>query len=70
MKLTKHYDRNINLGNYQTARIGITLEKELPDKIAKEKLKLISNKLLSISKELVNEELEAIKTEERMKNNE
>ena len=70
MKITKHYDRNINLGNYQTARIGITLEKELPDKIDGEKLKLIRNKLLSISKEIVHEELEAIKTEERMKNNE
>lgn len=62
MKLTKHFDRNINLGNYQTARIGITLEKELENPTA-EKIKKVSNKLLNLSKKIVNEELEQLKQE-------
>jgi hypothetical protein len=70
MKISKNYSRNINLGNYQTARIGITLEKEIKDKVTGEQLKEVSNKLLQISKKIVNEELESIKTEERMKTNE
>jgi hypothetical protein len=70
MIIKKSYDRNINLGNYQTARIGITLEKEITGKVNSKKLKEVSNKLLSVSKKIVNEELEALKTEERMKNNE
>jgi hypothetical protein len=70
MKISKNYSRNINLGNYQTARIGITLEKEIKGKVIGEQLKEVSNKLLQISKKIVNEELESIKTEERMKNNE
>jgi len=68
--IKKSYDRNINLGNYQTARIGITLEKEISGKVNSEKLKEVSNKLLQAAKTIVNEELEALKTEERMKNNE
>ena len=67
MIIKKEYNRNINLGNYQTARIGITLEKEIKGKVTSEKLKEVSNKLLEIGKKLVNEELEAIKIEERMK---
>lgn len=70
MVIKKSYDRNINLGNYQTARIGITLEKEISGKVNSEKLKEVSNKLLQAAKTIVNEELEALKTEERMKNNE
>lgn len=63
MKISKHYDRNINLGNFQTARIGITLEKEV-DVTSKPELKKISNSLLEICKELVNEELEKLKEEQ------
>jgi len=70
MIIKKSYDRNINLGNYQTARVGITLEKEIKGKVTSEKLKEVSNKLLTVGKTIVNEELESIKTEERMKNNE
>jgi len=68
MKIKKSYDKNINLGNYQTARIGITLEKELPEKISKAKIKEVSNALLEISKEIVNNELENLKEEEEIKN--
>jgi len=63
MKITKHYDRNINLGNYQTARVGITLEKEV-DVGSTPELKKISNSLLEKCKELVHEELEQLKEEE------
>ena len=64
MRITKHYDRNINLGNYQTARVGITLEREIEVK-SKAEIKKISNSLLKMCKELVNEELEQLKEETR-----
>ena len=67
MIIKKSYDRNINLGNYQTARVGITLEKEIKGKVTSEKLKEVSNKLLKVGKKIVNEELEDLQTEERMK---
>ena len=67
MIIKKEYNRNINLGNYQTARIGITLEKEIKGKVTSEKLKEVSNKLLKVGKKIVNEELEDLQTEERMK---
>jgi len=63
MKITKHFDRNLNLGNYENARIGITLEKEVNVK-SKQEIKKISNSLLEICKELVHEELEQLKEEE------
>jgi len=63
MKLTKHYDRNVNLGNYQTARIGITLETDIENP-NKKKIKDASNKLLDLCKELVDNELKTIKKEE------
>ena len=63
MKITKHFDRNLNLGNYTTARVGITLEKEINVK-SKQEIKKISNSLLEICKELVHEELEQLKEEE------
>jgi len=66
MKITKSYDRNINLGNYQTARIGIALEKEVENADAT-KIKKISNKLLDLCKKLVNEELADLKEEEQEK---
>ena len=66
MKITKSYDRNINLGNYQTARIGITLEKEVENP-NEAKIKKISNKLLELCKKLVNEELADLKEEEQIK---
>ena len=63
MKIKKEYNRNINLGNYETARIGISVEKEIPDKITKEKLTEISNKLLEVCKDIVDEELKTLKGE-------
>lgn len=64
MKITKTYNRNVNLGNYQTARIGLSLEKEIDDKMSKKELAVISNKLLDVCKDIVKEELETLKEEE------
>ncbi len=66
MKIQQNYSRNINLGNYQTARIGITLEKEVENP-NEAKIKKISNKLLELCKKLVNEELADLKEEEQIK---
>ena len=63
MKITKHYDRNINLGNYETARIGISLEREIDIK-SKNQVKKISDSLLQVCKELVHKELKQLKEEE------
>lgn len=63
MKIQQNYSRNINLGNYENARIGITLEKEVNVK-SKQEIKKISNSLLEICKSLVHEELEQLKEEE------
>jgi len=66
MKIQQNYSRNINLGNYENARIGITLEKEVENP-NEAKIKKISNKLLELCKKLVNEELADLKEEEQIK---
>lgn len=62
MKISKNYSRNVNLGNYETARVGITLDKEIENP-SKEKVEKISKSLLNLCKKLVHEELKQIKKE-------
>jgi hypothetical protein len=65
MKITKHYSKNLNLGNYESARIGITLEKEVK-KPTKQKLIKISKQLLKMCKKLVDKELAELKEEKEV----
>ena len=58
IKIKKHYSRNINLGNYQTLRIGIDIEKVILDESEIEKTSI---ELLKIGSKQVNKELRKLK---------
>lgn len=58
VKIKKHYSRNINLGNYQTLRIGLDIEKEIADESEIEETSIA---LLKIASKQVNKELRKIK---------
>ena len=62
MRIEKSYSRNINLGNYETLRIGLTIkyDKEINSKA---ELKKVSMRLSKLAEENVNEELRKIKEE-------
>ena len=62
MKITKSYDENVNLGNYQTARVGITISSDI-EITGKEGLREASAKLLEMAKTIVREELQLLKNE-------
>lgn len=61
MRIKKTYEENVNLGNYQSARVGIeiTYDKD----VSQEELLEVSNKLGQIAKKAVQNELEIIKKE-------
>ena len=62
MKLSKYYEENVNLGNYQSARIGLTITSD--EEVTKpEEVKALSAKILNLAKTLVREELDIIKKE-------
>lgn len=67
MKITKSYDENVNLGNYQTARVGLVIEctKEIS---TAEELEEVSGKLLILAKKVVRQELREIKEEREQEN--
>jgi len=62
MKIEKSYSRNINLGNYETLRLGLTIKSD-KDIVDIDELRKHSAKLTKLAKQLVNEELEKIKEE-------
>lgn len=57
MKISKSYSKNKNLGNYESVRIGVTLEKELKSP-SKKTIEKVSKVLYKIGKELVDTELQ------------
>lgn len=65
MRIEKTYEQNVNLGNYEMAKIGvkITSDKEIkPEEFAD-----FSNKLGIIAKKAVQKELEILKQEHNSK---
>ena len=62
MKIKKLYSENVNLGNYENARVGIeiTVDKDIK---SPEQLEKVSNGVLKLAKNIVRKELEGIKTE-------
>ena len=62
MKLSKYYEENVNLGNYQSARIGLTITSD-KEVTKPEEVKALSAKMLNLAKTLVREELDIIKKE-------
>lgn len=62
MKLSKYYEENVNLGNYQSVRIGLTITSD--EEVTKpEEVKALSAEMLNLAKTLVREELDIIKKE-------
>lgn len=62
MKLSKYYEENVNLGNYQSTRIGLTITSD--EEVTKpEEVKALSAEMLNLAKTLVREELDIIKKE-------
>ena len=66
MKIEKYYEENVNLGNYQTARVGLKIisDKEIKNS---EELTIISQKLFSLGKKIVQDEIEQLKIEKGVK---
>ena len=62
MKISKHYEENANLGNYQSAKIGITIHSD-KDLKSIEEIEEYSDKLNTLAKRIVRKELTKIKEE-------
>jgi acyl-[acyl carrier protein]--UDP-N-acetylglucosamine O-acyltransferase len=60
-KITKHYEENIIIGPYQSIKVGISIQSD--KELEKENLIEYSSKLGRVAKELVKQELLALKTE-------
>jgi hypothetical protein len=60
MRIEKSYSRNINLGNYETLRLGITIKSDKEIKDVNE-LKEHSEKLTKLAEQCITEELRKIK---------
>lgn len=63
VRLRKRYSRTINLGNYESARIEIELEKDLENPTPK-LIQEASNKLLELEKIIVEQESKGLKLNE------
>ena len=61
MKIEKHYSRVVNLGNYESLRVGVTLSKELDSPITEAQLRKVSDALFNLCVDLVEKEIEKLK---------
>lgn len=62
MKIEKFYGKNANMGNYESVRLGLTIKYDKDIK-SKKQLKKVSNNLLKLAKEIIEEEIKKIKEE-------
>jgi len=65
MKIEKHYEQNINLGNYESAKVGLTIQSDKEVKTPQE-FDELNQKLFELARNTVKRELDKIK-EERQK---
>ena len=65
MKIEKHYEQNINLGNYEFAKVGLTIQSDKEIKTPQE-FDELNQKLFELARNTVKRELDKIK-EERQK---
>ena len=68
MRIEKYYEENANLGNYESARVGLKLSSDKEIKTAEE-LETLSHSLFQLAKTMVRKELSKLK-EERQKSQE
>ena len=61
MKISKHFEQNVNLGNFQSAKVGLTIHSDKDLKV--EEIEEYSNKLNELAKRIVRKELQKIKEE-------
>lgn len=64
MQITKSYEENKNLGNYESVKIGLTIHTDKEVK-SPEELEQLSGKLLTLAKQIVRKELEGIVLEKQ-----
>jgi hypothetical protein len=62
MNISKHYEENIIVGSYQSAKIGITITSDKDLKSAEE-IEEYSGKLNALAKKIVRKELAKVKAE-------
>ena len=61
-KIHVSYDKNLNMGNYTTARIGLVIDSD-KECHGEEEIAQLTEVLLGIAKKVVQNELEKLKTE-------